>query len=154
MNFFQKIKSLFPSRNKKVTAPEVITIVTEGAALAVNSAKAFHLKLDYSDASIKTVDKVLKKVKVLYAKNDNELSNYGLVFGLYCIAVLERNHGKGFIERKYEADGPDEFPYLRNNQLIFPCLWCSHKLFYDDVPDVWSQFNEVIERESLENIKV
>ena len=150
MNFFQKIKSFFTSRNEKVTAPEVITIVTEGAALAVNTAKVLRFTLDYSDASIKTVDKVLKKAKVYYAKNENELSNFGLIFGLYCIAVLERNHGKGYIERKYEANGPDDFPYLRNNQLIFPCLWCSHKLFYEDVPDVWSEFNEVIERENIE----
>ena len=147
MNLFQKIKIVFTFPKEKVTDELVVKIVTEGAELAVKSAKAFHFMLDYSDASIKTVDKILKKVKVHYANQEKELSNYGLIFGLYCIAVLERNHGKGFIERKYEADSPDDFPYLRNNQLIFPCMWCSHFLFYEDVPDVWSQFNEVVEME-------
>ena len=88
MNLFQKIKIVFTFPKEKVTDELVVKIVTEGAELAVKSAKAFHFMLDYSDASIKTVDKVLKKVKVHYANQEKELSNYGLIFGLYCIAVL------------------------------------------------------------------
>jgi uncharacterized protein (DUF2141 family) len=144
MNLFKIIASLF--RFNKTTTGETLKIQKEGAALAVACAKAYHIKLDYSDASLKKVDQllVLFGKEYLATKNSSNFENFALTFGLYVIEVLERNHGKGYLDRKLLGLEADNFPFYWNGQLLFPCVWCFNRIFKKDSPTIWELYKQVI----------
>lgn len=144
MNIFSFIASLF--KTEETTSKEVLQILNDGAALAVQDAKFFNYKLDYSNNSIKNVDTILIRFRKIYSKTDNkaELENLALVFGLYVIAVFERNYGPGYLQRRLTGHNEDSFPYYRKGELIFPCIWCLNKLFDDNAEDIWIQYNSFI----------
>jgi hypothetical protein len=144
MKLFKIITSLF--RSNKTTTGETLKIQKEGAALAVDCARAYHVKLDYSDASLKKVDQllVLFGKEYLATKNKSNFENFALTFGLYVIEVLERNHGKGYLERKLIGLQEDSFPFHWNGQLLFPCKWCFDRIFKRDSLTIWELYNQVI----------
>ncbi|MEX0598196.1 MAG: hypothetical protein WD512_17035, partial [Candidatus Paceibacterota bacterium] len=129
MKLFKIISSLF--RSNKTTTDETLKIQKEGAALAVACAKAYQFKLDYSVASLKKVDQLLLLFgkEYLATKNKTNFENFALTFGLYIIEVMERNHRKGYLERKLLGLQEDDFPYYWNGNLIFPCIWCFDRIF-------------------------
>lgn len=143
-----KILSFFTSlfESKKATDKEVLQILKEGAILATEDAKRFNYKLDYSDNSIKSVDKILLKLRKDYlkTKHEKQLESFALVFGLYIIEVYERNHGQGYLQRRLTGHSKDDFPYYRNGELIFPCIWCLNRLFDESAEDVWVKYNSLI----------
>lgn len=150
MKLFQFLSSLFQTNKNKQTDAEVLLILKDGAATAVKTAKDFNCDLNYSDNSIKTVDTALKKLKIAFT-NQKDLEAVALIFGLYVIEVFERNYGNGYLERKYSNQGPDDFPYRRGDNLIFPCLWCLDSLQYDDAEDIWSQYQLALSEEQIKN---
>lgn len=144
MNLLKLFKTFF--QYEKTTNQEVLKIISEGAKIATEHAKLFKYNLDYSDESIKKVDKILLLLLKEYSntKKESELKNFALIFGLYIIEVYERNHGKGYIERKLLASNEDSFPYHRNGNLIFPCIWCLNKINDAKSEDLWSKYNTFI----------
>ena len=144
MKIFQNISSLF--RSNKTTKDEVLIIQKEGAELAVECARAYNIKLDYWDDSIKKVDKLLTIFckEYLATKNKRSFESFALTFGLYIIEVVERNHGKGYLERKLLGLEKDNFPYQWNGNLIFPCIWCLDRIFKSDSSNIWEMYKNVI----------
>ncbi len=51
---------------------------------------------------------------------------------------------KGYLKKRYDNHGPDDFPYYRKKELIFPCLWCYDIIFQSDANDIWSQYQSAI----------
>uniref|UniRef100_UPI004049DD2B hypothetical protein n=1 Tax=Flavobacterium sp. TaxID=239 RepID=UPI004049DD2B len=144
MKIYQIISSLF--RSKKTTKDEILIIQKEGAEIAVEFARAYNFKLDYSDDSLKKVDKLLTIFgkEYLETKNKKNFESFALTFGLYIIEVMERNHGKGYLERKLLGLEKDDFPYYWNGNLIFPCIWCLDRIFKNDADNVWEMYKKVI----------
>lgn len=146
MKIIQFISSFFQST--KTTNTEVFKIQKEGAELAVERAKLYNFRLDYSDNSIKNVDKILDRLgkEYLIKKNKNELEELALIFGLYVIEVFERNYQKGYLERKLLGLEKDNFPYYWKGNLIFPCIWCLNKIFDSEADDVWSMYKTTLSK--------
>jgi len=144
MKIFKIISSLFQS--KKTTNEEILIIQKEGAELAVECARAYNFKLDYSDDSLKKLDKLLTIFgnEYLETKNKSSFESFALTFGLYIIEVMERNHGKGYLERRLLGIETDNFPYYWKGNLIFPCIWCLNRIFKSDADNVWEMYNKVI----------
>lgn len=143
MKILKSIHSLFRSNEFEQTDEEVLKILEDGARRAIEIGKDLNYKLDYSEGSIKTVDKILNRIKTVF-KDKNDLSGFALVYGLYIIEVFERNHQKGYLKKRYDNHGPDDFPYYRKKELIFPCLWCYDIIFQSDAKDIWSQYQSAI----------
>ncbi len=132
---------------KKTTNSEVLKILKEGAALAIQDAKKlYNYKLDYSDDSIKNIDSILSRLRNEYSNTNNNsvVESFALVFGLYVIEVFERNHGHGYLQRRQTGQDVDSFPYFRKGKLIFPCTWCLNKLFDKNAEDIWVKYNSFI----------
>lgn len=147
VNIFKYISSIF--KTSKQTKPDVLKIQKEGTELAVQYAKNFNLKLNYSVESIKYVDKILNSLskKNLDDNKKEELQNISLIFGLYVIEVFEQNIGNGFLERKLIALENDSFPYYTNGKLVFPCIWCLNRVFIKDSEEIWVLFNQTTNTE-------
>ena len=143
MKILKFIYSLFQSNEIEQTDEEVLKILEDGARKAIEIGKDLNYKLDYSEESIKTVDKILNRIKTVF-HDKNDLSGFALVYGLYIIEVFERNHQKGYLKKRYDNLGPDDFPYYRKKNLIFPCLWCYHIIFHNNASDIWSQYQSAI----------
>ena len=146
MKILNSISSLF--RTNKSTSIEVLKIQKEGAKLAVQHAKIYNSKLDYSVDSLKKVDKILDRLSKNYLikQNKEELENLALIFGLYIIEVFEQNEGKGYLERKLITLESDSFPYYFKGNLIFPCIWCLNKIFDNEADDVWMIYNRTVSK--------
>lgn len=141
MKIIKLITSLF--RAEKTTSAQVLKIQKEGAEIAIAQAKLYNLNLDYSDNSIKKLDNVLDKLNKEYLINNNcktKLENLSIIFGLYIIEVFERNHGKGYLERRLLASQEDTFPYYWKGNIIFPCIWCLNKIFDTKSEEIWNLY--------------
>lgn len=144
MKILNLISSIF--RTTKSTSIEALKIQKEGAKLAVQHAKIYNSKLDYSVDSLKKVDKILDLLSKNYLtkQNKEELKNLALIFGLYIIEVFERNEGKGYLERKLITLESDSFPYYFKGNLIFPCIWCLNKIFENEADKVSMIYNRTV----------
>jgi hypothetical protein len=146
MKLFHYLKSVFEIYGDKQTDAEVLAALNDGARTAVAVAKDFDYRLDYSVGSVKTVDSLLNKIKIVYKDNPAPLAGYGLIFGLYIIAVFERNHEKGYLKRRSKNSESDDFPYLRQKVLIFPCLWCLNRLYDGTATSIWTEYQSCVSR--------
>ncbi|UOK41615.1 MULTISPECIES: hypothetical protein [Flavobacterium] len=148
------LKSIFsllssPKNTHKQTDGEVLKIQKEGAQHAIELAKVFSYKLNYSDESLKNVDKVLIKLNKEYigTKNEHLLPGFAMAFGLYIIEVFEKNHEQGYLKRQRNEFGEDTFPYYWRKNLIYPCMWCLERIFDDKASDVSLKYNSIISEE-------
>lgn len=113
---------------------------------AIQIAGSFKIKLDYSDKSIKKVEKILSKIHKDYkkSKNDEGLNGIALEFEFYIIKVIENNHEKGKLERNHVDFGDDTFPYYWKDSTIFPYSWCLKRIFDGKSDDIWSKYKSLI----------
>ncbi len=144
MNIFSYLKELFGK--SKTTSKDILQIQREGAELAVEKAKVYNLKLNYTDKSIETVEKILRIIGKEYSLNsrNTDIGGLSIIFGLYIIEVIERNHEKGFLQRKLLGTEHDDFPYYWKGNLIFPCNWVQNKIKNMSSTDISLIYNNVI----------
>lgn len=115
---------------------------TEMCGLGEKVAGLFGVKLDYSDDSIKEVERILGELHDEYRRtgNDDGLRGIALEFAAYMVSVIERLHGPVDWQRDHETFGKDSFPLYWNGSTLFPYSWCQKRIFDgpgDDILAKW-----------------
>ena len=136
MKLLSFISSLFGKA--KTTSQDILQIQKEGAEIAIERAKLYNFILNYSENSIKYLDKVLTIIGKEYAitKEKKDIEGFSIIFGLYIIEVIERNHEKGYLKRKLLGVEHDVFPYHWKGNLIFPCAWVQNIILDYNAKDI------------------
>jgi hypothetical protein len=108
-------------------------------------ASLFDLKLDYTDESVKHVERILGEIHNDYLKtrDENGLFGIALEFGAYLVSIIERHHGTVDWKRDHESLGKESFPLYWNGTTLFPVGWCWKRIVDgpgDDVVAKWKVF--------------
>lgn len=117
-------------------------LLDQAITLGINA----NLKLDFSDSSISRVENFLSQLHDEYIKtgNDEGLHGLAIIMGFYIIEVIERNHGKGQLERNHPHYGENTFTFFWNNNTIFPVAWCQKRIFDGDADNVETKYKAFI----------
>lgn len=106
-------------------------------------AKYYHVKLDFTERSIKKVEAILAKVRKEYRPTANsgddtkyDMQGIALEMGAYIVDVIERAHGEGVWERDHPAIGKETWPFTYRNLTIFPVEWCLKQIYNGKVDSV------------------
>ena len=115
-------------------------------SLAIQIGKSYNYKLDYSEDSIKNVENILSEFHKDYKETGNEEGLLGISyeFGLYIVGVIEKNHGKGILERDHKDFGKDSYPFYWNEGTIFPCSWCYKRIFDGESDNIWTKYETFV----------
>ena len=113
---------------------------------AIDIANAYNIKLDYSNHSIKNVEKILSQIHYEYvrSKNDEGLNGVALEFAFYIITVIEKNFEKGNVERNHKDFGENTFPFQWRGKIIFPYAWCQKRIFEGEADNVWAKYKTLV----------
>lgn len=113
---------------------------------AIEIGKSYNFHLDYSDESINNVESILSDVNNEYLKTKNEkgLRGIALIFSFYIVAVIERNHGKGKLERDDKSIGQDTFPFYWKDSTLFPYGWCLKRIYDGDADNVAIKYKTLV----------
>tara|TARA_R110000868_G_C10590272_1_gene739497 strand:+ start:110 stop:529 length:420 start_codon:yes stop_codon:yes gene_type:complete len=124
--------------NSQTTSPELLEIKKELIYHAIEVGKEYEIELDFTDESIKNVETILSNLHKEYkiSKSDDGLNGLAYMFGFYIIDVIEKNHGKGRIERNHPDFGENVFPFYWNGGTLFPLAWCQKRIFDGDGDNV------------------
>lgn len=118
---------------------------------ALEVAKIFKIDLDYSDASIEQVEKILGKVHKGYkkSKDDEGLRGVALFFAAYIGEVIRKKGFGGTWERHHPEIGDDTFPFHWREGVLFLYGWCQKRIFDGKQDDVWFKYRCTV----LNNLK-
>ena len=148
----EKLNSLM---NKLLEIKEVSCMLVdhllkkEALTLAQNTASVFDIELDFSNSSIKKVEKILSKFSESYKVNpkEKEASKIAFSFASYIIEVVERN----FPDKKGEWKiddlefGKETYPYIfSDGSVMFPVAWCMKRIIDGKSEDVWFKYQALI----------
>ena len=113
---------------------------------ALEVAKVFGIKLDFSHKSIKRVEKILSKVHKDFKKTGDKdgLHGIALEFAAYIICVIEQHSTPGIWKRNHSEFGEETFPYDWNNKTIFPYEWCMKRVHDGKGDNVWNKFKAIV----------
>ncbi|OOV19243.1 hypothetical protein BXU10_06120 [Flavobacterium sp. LM4] len=113
---------------------------------AIEIGKSYNFSLDYSDESINNVESILSDINSEYVKNKNEegLRGIALIFSFYIVAVIEKNHGKGKLERDDKSIGKDTFPFYWNGSTLFPYGWCLKRIYDGDGDNIAIKYKMLV----------
>lgn len=116
---------------KKKNEEDVDALMLEGAKEAVALAKENGITLDYSDASIKDVEKLPAECRREYKKAKSEEGYVGLalMFGGYIGEVIKKKGLGGRWERNHADWGEDSFPFYWQEHTLFLYGWCVKRIF-------------------------
>lgn len=123
------------------------TFMKRACLEAVRAAKVEeNVELDYSDASIQKVEKMLADVHKHYQKTKNEEGLHGiaLIFGAYIGEVIRRRGQGGSWARDHKEFGEDSFPFTWKGSDLFPYGWCLKRIFDGKADDVWFKYQALI----------
>ena len=119
----------------------------EMSRLAVRiGSEGFGIKLDYSNESIKNVEKILGKIHDEYKQTGSEdgLQGIAFEFASYIVKVIEKNVGPARWQRDHAKLGPDSFPLAVGEGEIFPVSWCIKRIYDGPGDDVWFKYNFLV----------
>lgn len=138
--------------NAQTTNTELIEIKKELIHHAIEVGKEYGIELDFSDESIKNVEKILSELHKEYkiSNSDDGLNGLAYMFGFYIIDVIEKNHGKGKIERNHPDFGENVFPFYWNGRTLYPLAWCQKRIFDGDGDNVEIKYRILILDEKKE----
>ena len=116
--------------NGQKTKPELNELKTDMVKYALEVGQIFELNLDFTDNSIKNVEKILSEIHTEYinTQNDEGLNGIAIQFGFYIMETIERNHGKTWFERNHKDFGENSFPFYLNETTLFPIGWCQKRI--------------------------
>lgn len=132
--------------NSQTTSSDLKEIKSEMIDYALEVGKIFEMELDFSDESIKKVEKILSEIHEEYkrTKNDEGLNGIAIQFGFYIMEVIKRNHGKAWVERNHQSFGENSFPFYWNGATLFPIGWCQKRIFDGNDDNVWIKYQIVV----------
>lgn len=148
------LKSIFKNSEKEIIKSqeslkpemELEKLRKKLVSLAIQIGKSYNYDLDYSESSIKSVEIILSEFHKDYKETGNEEGLLGISheFGLYIVAVIEKNYGKGILERNHKDFGENSYPFYWNGGTLFPCSWCYKRIFDGEVDNVWAKYETFV----------
>ncbi len=119
---------------------------------ALEIGQIFELNLDFTDNSIKDVEKILAEIhnEYIMTKNDEGLNGVAIQFGFYIMETIERNHGKAWFERNHKDFGENSFPFYWNEMTLFPIGWCQKRIFEGPDDNVWAKYEIAVIENRIE----
>jgi hypothetical protein len=134
-----------------MSSNEIEALRVKLCSLAEQVAASFGVSLDYTDASVETVEYILGKLHNQYLRSNSEEGLFGLAleFGAYLVSVLQRHHGAAIWQRDHVEFGVNSLPVQRRDATLFPVNWCMKRIIdgpADDIVSKWQAF--VLARES------
>jgi len=132
--------------HSQTTSFELKEIKSEMIDYALEIGKILEIELDFSDESIKNVEKILSEIHKEYKRtnNDDGLNGVGIQFGFYIMEAIERNYGKGWVERNHESFGENSFPFYWDGTTLFPISWCQKRIFDGNGDNVWIKYKALV----------
>jgi hypothetical protein len=114
--------------------------------LALQIAKSFRIKLDFSHDSVKNVERILGEIyrEHVKTKKTDGLNGIALEFGAYIATTIQRNTGQGVLERDHPEFGKNTFPFQYAGGTIFPYQWCAKRILEGDADNVWSKYQVLV----------
>jgi len=117
---------------------------------AQDLAKIHKVKLDYSEESIKSVEKILYDVQneAKHDNSDNSEAIMGIALALdaYIIEMTDRLIGKGeWLHDESQTDVRRRYPYVNRGIVILPVAWCSDALALGKIEHVANTYKQYIE---------
>jgi hypothetical protein len=115
-------------------------------ALAEQVAAAFDVDLDYSDRSVRDVDRILGQLHDEYRRtnSDDGLQGIALEFGAYLVTVLDRHRGPVVWKRDHPDFGTDTFPVEWRGATLFPVGWCLKRIIDGPGEDLVSKWQALV----------
>ena len=144
---FLTVLLLFTLQSKgQDTSQEMIELKNELVAMAIEVGNEYNIKLDFSDNSIESVEKILSDIHLEHKRTKSEegLNGLAYMFGFYIMEVIEKNHGKGRIERNHPNFGENAFPFYWKESTLFPVAWCQKRIFDGDGDNVEIKYRILI----------
>jgi len=122
------------------------TVMKLGCKDAIKIAKSNEVDLDFSDESIKKVEKMLGELHREYKKTKDETGLYGIavMFGSYIGEVIRKKGLGGTWKRDHPDVGEDSFPFDWNGTTIFPAGWCYKRMVDGKGDDVWFKYQALV----------
>ena len=114
----------------------------ELTGLALKVGDAYGIKLDFSSASIRSVERILSAIHKEYRRTGMEdgLNGIALEFGAYIASTIQRQTGEGQLDRDHPDFGEASFPFRLRETTIFPYMWCIKRIFDGDGDNVWTKY--------------
>jgi hypothetical protein len=109
-----------------------------------------HVELDYSVASIETVDKVLGGLHEQYSKNPSSISVKGLAssYGAYIGEVIRKTEPGARWERDDAVMGEKSYPLIWGGGNSYPMAWCYRRIVNGPEDNVWVKYRVLKDRRS------
>jgi hypothetical protein len=134
---------------------EQIQAYADGAVKV--AAKTYHVKLDFSEESLKTTEKIFDSLHREATRNffvklfkrsltERQISSAALMLGIYIGEVIRRIHGGEWIEE--ESMGAREFTLKIGPVHLHPISKAYKRIIHGSEDDIWF-FYQVITRELL-----
>ena len=136
----------------KTPQPDVEVLMQQMNQSAFKVASSFDVTLDYSDASIQSVESILGQIHSDYkkTKDDSGLRGIALFFAAYIGEVIRRKGFGGSWSRNHPVVGHDSFPFAWKGGDLFLYGWCQKRIFDGKQDDVWFKYRACV----LEKLKV
>jgi hypothetical protein len=129
---------------------EVIQAYAEGAVKV--AAKTYHVKLDFSEESLKTTEKIFNSLHREATRNsfiklfirgltEKQISSAALMLGVYIGEVIRRIHGGEWIEE--EPAGSGEFALKIGSARLRPIPKAYKRIVNGPGDDIWSFYQTI-----------
>ena len=126
----------------KKSPKDVEKLMRQMNELAFQVAADYGVTLDYSDKSVRKVEKILSDMHVGYKqlKDDTGLRGLALFFAAYLGEVIRKKGLGGTWSRHHPEAGEDSFPFHWNGSDLFLYGWCLKRIFDGKQDNVWSKY--------------
>jgi hypothetical protein len=114
--------------------------------LAEDVASGFDVTLDYSEASVEHVERILGEVHNNYLTTHSEegMRGIALEFGAYLVTVLERHYGPVVWKRDHPTIGGETFPVYWRGTTLFPYGWGLKRIFDGPGDEICSKWEACV----------
>ena len=104
------------------------------------------IELDYSEESIKQVEKVLGALHNMYKKKQSQkaVQTAAIEFTAYIIKVIEKNVCKGKWRKDHPLYGVDSYTFQFKDTIIVPYDWCFKRIVNGPQDNVWHKYQVAI----------
>jgi hypothetical protein len=117
-----------------------------GVREAVKIARNCGITLDFTDRSIKDVDRLLGELHREYKKTKSEegLRGFALMFAAYIGEVIRKKGLPGKWSRDHETLGEEIFPLQCGEHTFLPYIWCQKRIFDGPGDDVAFKYKALV----------
>lgn len=131
---------------KKTQFKDTDKLMLSMCGYALDVAKEFGIELDYSDASIKKVEKILGILHREYKETRDEsgLRGLALFFAAYIGEVIKKKGLGGKWKRNHPEVGRESFPFFWRDGVLFLYGWCLKRIIDGPQDNVWIKYQSLV----------